>query len=65
MSDLFVKNYTALTDEQKTQVAAIKDKAEELVAVINNPTSNIRLMEMSKEHLEISVMLAVKAVTNP
>lgn len=65
MSDLFVKSYTALTDEQKNQVLAIKSKAEELIALFNNPTVNQRLIAMAQDELEISIMLAVKAVTNP
>jgi len=65
VSDLFVKSYTALTDEQKNQVLAIKSKAEELVALFNNPSANQRLIGMAQDELEISIMLAVKAVTNP
>lgn len=63
-TDTFRKNYTPLDDQQKAEMLAIKQKAEELEALfIKSMQREPRLMALAKTHLENSVMWAVKAVT--
>lgn len=67
--DTFRKVYTPLSVEQKEQMNAIKDKAEELLALFNDavPTDErserSRCMAVARTNLETTVMWAVKAVT--
>lgn len=64
MADTFRKEYSPLTEEQKAEMLAIKEKAEELEALfIKSMQREPRLMAVAKTHLEDSVMWAVKAVT--
>jgi hypothetical protein len=64
MADTFRKEYAALSDQQKTEMQAIKEKAEELEALfIKSMQREPRLMSLAKTHLENSVLWAVKAVT--
>jgi hypothetical protein len=69
MSDLFRKEYIPLTDEQKAKNDAIKDKAQELLDLIEGvvpPTEKSersRYVALARTNLETSIMFAVKAVT--
>lgn len=64
MSDTFRKVYTSLSDDQKAEMLAIKEKAEELEVLYEKAVGrNPRLIAMAKSQLEISVLLGVKAVT--
>jgi len=66
MSDVFVRNYTPLNDEQKRDVDWIKHKAEELLLAIETPQyADARMKAIAKTNLEQAVMWAVKGVTNP
>lgn len=64
MSDTFRKNFTPLNEQQKAEMLAIKEKAEELEELFNKSIQREpRLMAVAKTNLEQSVMWAVKAVT--
>lgn len=64
MEDTFRKSYTALTDNQKAEMLAVKEKAEELEALFSKAfIRNARLVSIAKTHLETAVLFAVKAVT--
>ena len=69
MSDTFRKVYTTLTDEQKAQMASIKDQAEVLEKLFNEfvpggeRSERSRCMALARTNLETSIMYAVKAVT--
>lgn len=64
MSDTFRKNFAPLSDQQKAEMQAIKEKAEELEELFNKSVQREpRLMAVAKTNLETSVMWAVKAVT--
>lgn len=69
MSDTFRKEYTPLDDEQKKNMADIKNKAEELLSLFNTavPTDErserSRCMAVARTNLEQTIMWAVKAVT--
>jgi len=64
MGDTFRKLYTPLSEEQKAEMQAIKNKAEELEELFNKSMSREpRLMAIAKTNLEQGVMWAVKAVT--
>lgn len=66
MSDVFVRNYTPLNDDQKRDMDWIKHKAEELLIAMETPIyADKRLQAIAKTQLEGAVMFAVKAVTNP
>lgn len=71
MNDTFRKEYTPLTEEQKTQMAAIKDKAQELLDLFNSVLSTpeersdrSRCMAVARTNLEQTIMWAVKGVTS-
>jgi len=65
----FVPVYSAQSDWQTAKVKAIKDKAFDLYKEIATPpegsTPKPRDIALAKTYLEISVMLAVRGVTNP
>ncbi len=62
MEDVFNRCYKVLTDKQKEDMSAIKEKAHELYEIMDqNPAS--REMALAKTNLEQAVMWAVKAVT--
>lgn len=67
--DTFRKEYTPLEDEQKQQMVAIKDKAQELLDLFNQavPTEErserSRCMAVARTNLEQTVMWAVKGIT--
>lgn len=69
MTDIFRKEYTPLTDEQKEQVAKLKEYGEEVLVTMNSfvPTDErserSRCMAIARTNLETAVMYAVKAVT--
>ena len=67
MSDVFRKEYRALSDETKACLAHLKDKAEELLAAFEaggvNQSIDARSMALAKTNLEQAVMWAVKAIT--
>lgn len=78
MSDLFRKEYTPITDEQKAISTAIKEKAEELFALYEQAqrdgeprhneeseldSASYRCVRIAMTRLEESVMWAVKGVT--
>lgn len=66
MKDTFVRNYTPLNDTQKRDMDYIKHKAEELLNAMEAPAySDLRLIAIARTLLELSVMSAVKGVTNP
>lgn len=67
IKDRFVRKYNNLTEEDKTLADAIKAKAEELEALYEQIDENkLRRDGVDKalDHLETSVMWAVKAVFN-
>lgn len=69
MPDTFRKEYTPLTDEQKAQMGAIKDKAQELLDLFNaavppgEQSERSRCMALGRTNLEQAIMWAVKGVT--
>ena len=65
MTDTFRKTYTPLTDEQKSQMQAVKEKAAELEQLYNEAITpeNGREIAIGKTNLEQSVMWAVKGIT--
>lgn len=66
MTDVFVKNYTPLNDQQKEDVSVIKSNAQELLNSIQAAHyADRRMLHIAKERLEEAVMWAVKGVTNP
>jgi hypothetical protein len=74
MSDVFHKNYGSQTDEQKSLVTMIKEKAEELLYLLGHKKSLLdpysldynsvapREYELAKTKLEECVMWAVKGI---
>jgi hypothetical protein len=69
MTDTFRKEYTPLTDEQKSQVAVIKENAEMLLGLMNQfvdpneRSERSRCMAVARTQFETTIMWAVKAVT--
>ena len=69
MSDTFRKEYKPLTDQQKSWMGEVKDKAEALLTAMNSGmepderSDRAREMAVAKTNLEQSVMWAVKAIT--
>lgn len=67
--DTFRKEYTPLTEEQKVQMDAVKNKAAELLALFNEVvpaeerSERSRCMAIARTNLETTIMWAVKAVT--
>lgn len=68
-SDTFRKEYTPLSDEQKAQMAAVKNQAQVLLDLFDAavPTTErserSRCMAIARTNLEQSIMWAVKGVT--
>jgi len=65
--DTFRKVYTPLTDGQKAEMDTIKTQAEALEASFNTSLlqgADPLLIATAKTYLEITILLAVKAVTN-
>ena len=68
-SDLFRKEYTPLTEEQKLQMSEIKGQAQVLLSYLGEcvpaeeRSERSRCMAIARTHLETAVMFAVKAVT--
>lgn len=60
--DTFRIEYTALTDEQKVKILAVKHKAEELLKEFGE-SGDLRCLALAKTKLEESVMWAVKGIT--
>ena len=66
MTDVFVRVYTPLNDDQKRDMDWIKHKAEDLLNAFESPSyADKRLVAIAKTNLEIAVMCAIKGVTNP
>ena len=66
MEDTFRKNYGILTQEQKDQVLAVKNKAEELFFLIGKAedrSEKSRCLALAKTKLEESIMWAIKGLT--
>lgn len=68
-NDVFRQEYTPLTDEQKTQMSAIKqaaqalyDKVEEFVPA-DERSERARLVNIGKTQLEVAVAMIVKGIT--
>lgn len=67
--DIFRKEYAPLTEEQKTQMADIKNAAEEMlkkwdeIVPREERSERSRCMAIARTNLETSIMYAVKAVT--
>lgn len=61
-NDVFRKQYTPLTDEQKARVLAVKEKAEALLKEFGN-SGDLLCLVHAKERLEEAVMWAVKGIT--
>ena len=67
MIDVFRKVYTPITEDQKKQALAIKEKAEELLALFphsEDRSERSRCAALAKTKLEEAVMWAVKGVTS-
>lgn len=68
--DTFRKEYKPLTNEQKTQMNMIKDRAVLLLDEMNNAvpqeerSERSRCMAIARTNLEQAVMWAVKSVTS-
>lgn len=66
MSDVFVRNYSPLNDDQKRDMDYVKHKAEELLNAIQVASyADPRMSALAKTNLEQAVMWAVKGITNP
>lgn len=69
MEDIFRKEYAPLTDQQKAQVASIKESAEAIFRSWNEAvpkeerSERSRCMAIARTHFETAVMYAVKAIT--
>jgi hypothetical protein len=63
-SDAVRHNYRVLTDEEKKQVAAIKNLGEEFLSLCDVIGSS-RELSVAKTNIEQAVMWAVKYVTRP
>lgn len=67
MTDVFRKEYTPISDQQKTRVLEIKLKAEELLALIGlseDRSDKSRCIAIAKTKLEEAVMWSVKGHTS-
>lgn len=61
-TNVFRKEYRPLSDDEKAQMAAIKDKAAELFDLYEQVNAG-RYSSLAKTHLEDSVMWIVKEIT--
>jgi len=62
MTDTFKKVYTVMPDEIKSQIYAMKEKAEELKEFFDKVTN--REMSIAQTNLEQALMWATKAYVN-
>lgn len=66
-ADIFRKEYKPISDETKSFIKNIKEKAEELLYSFEdagmNSSIDTRAMALAKTNLEQSVMWAIKAIT--
>ena len=69
MSDTFRRVYKPLNEGQKTQMEAVKVKAEELEALFNlivpseERSERSRCMAIARTNLETSILYAIKGIT--
>lgn len=69
MEDTFRKEYTKLTEDQVKQMAAAKEAGQELLNMFNlcvpkdERSERNRCMAIARTQLELSIMMAVKAIT--
>lgn len=64
MSDVFRKEYKALSETDITRIDDIKEKAQQLWDSFEwTIGSDKRMMELAKTNLEQSVMWAIKSIT--
>ena len=69
MTDVFRKEYTLLTEEREVHMDAVKNKADEILALFNDivpmdeRSERSRCMAIARTNLETTIMWAVKAVT--
>lgn len=66
--DIFRIEYTPLTDEQKTNVLAIKKLAQtlyDLIGQVGHTSRDTRSIKKAKTELEVAVMWAVNGATAP
>lgn len=67
MTDAMRKSYRELTEEEKAQVTAVKDKGAEFIAIIddikNSGNGPSRELSLAVTKIEEAVMWAVKHVT--
>jgi hypothetical protein len=68
MTDTFRKEYKQLSQFQKTTIACIKEKAEDLLeemesSGVGEMNTDKRYMALAKTNLEQAVMWAIKAIT--
>lgn len=69
MTDTFRKEYTPLTDEQKSQVAVIKENAAHLLSLVDQfvpgeeRSERARCVNIGRTNLEQSIMWIVKGLT--
>lgn len=66
MADVFRKEYRSLSDDQKAQIANIKNAAENLHGWMESSSfvnPDQRMMALAKTNLEQAVMWAIKAIT--
>ncbi len=68
-TDTFRKEYKPLSDIQKSQMEVIKERAEDLLAAMNDVSQpeerseRSRCMAIARTNLETAIMWAVKGVT--
>ncbi len=68
-TDTFRKVYTPLSDIQKSQMAVVKERADDLLATMNDVapegerSERSRCVAIARTYLETAVMWAVKGVT--
>lgn len=71
MADTFRKEYTELTDAQKTNIEVLKTAAEKLEQAFEDAvprdehTPRVRLIKLAHTNLEQAVMWATKAASTP
>lgn len=69
MQNIFRPQYRELSEDEKSRVEAIKNKAQELLELIDFPREQQhpagRHISLAKTSLEESVMWAVKGITGP
>jgi len=69
MTDTFRKDYAPLSDEQKSQMASIKEEAQVLLNKLNEAvpveerSERSRCMAIARTNLEQAIMWAIKGVT--